>query len=122
MLSNPELLKLNEIAIKVGQLEVLQINNARSIGDMASSVNRLVDKWDKSDDIAREADQRARSAHHRIEETNKHYDGEVRTINARLDKEVKEIKDGQKWLIGTTFTVVGLFMTAVGLLWKVVTG
>lgn len=57
---------LMDIAGKVGRLEALQAANAQSISDMAANVNRLVDKWDKSDDIARDADQRARSAHHRI--------------------------------------------------------
>lgn len=93
-MNNSETQMLSDIALKVGRLEVLQESNAKAIQDMASSVNRLVDKLDKSDDIAREADQSARSAHHRID----------------------EVADNQKWLWRT---VVGaLLLGAVGLLWK----
>lgn len=62
-----EVQQLNEIALKVGRLEVLQEANTKAVADMAGSVNRLVDKLDQSDNIAREADQRARSAHHRLD-------------------------------------------------------
>lgn len=66
-----ELQMLSEIAGKVGRLEAMQESNVRSIGDMATSINRLVTKLDQSDDIAREADQRAKSAHHRIDNIDK---------------------------------------------------
>jgi len=95
-MSDAETKALTEISVKVGRLEIMQETNIRAINDMASSVNRLVEKLDKSDDIAREADQRARSAHHRID----------------------DIKNGQKWLIGTTISMIGLFIAAVGFLWK----
>ena len=65
---------LNDIAVKVGQMEVMQANNTKSIGDIADNLNRLVNKLDQSDDIAREAMQSAKSAHHRldkIEDNNK---------------------------------------------------
>lgn len=62
---------LMEIAGKIGKLEASQEANVRALGEMASGVNRLVDKLDQSDDIAREADQRARSAHHRIDRIDK---------------------------------------------------
>lgn len=100
MSDDPHTKMLSEIAIKVGKLETLQETNAKAIGNMADSVNRLVDKLDKSDDVAKEALQSSRSAHHRI----------------------NEMRSGQHWMIGTTLTVVALFFTAVGLLWKWVSG
>jgi methyl-accepting chemotaxis protein len=107
----PETQMLSEIALKVGRLEVLQESNAKAIQDMASSVNRLVEKLEKSDDIAREADQRARSAHHRLDEMR---DQEL----PRLLDAMKEMRNNQKWLIGTTISVVALFLTSIGLLLK----
>lgn len=94
---------MSEIAVKVGKLETLQEANTRAIGDMASGVNRLVDRLDKSDDIAKEARDKAASAHHRITE---------------LNADLKEIKTGQRWLLTTTISIGGLFIAAVGFLWK----
>jgi len=74
---------INDIAVKVGRLEVIQDASTKAIGDMAASVNKLVDKLDKSDDVAKDADQRARSAHKRVDD---------------LSIEIKELKDDRKWL------------------------
>lgn len=85
---------LNDISIKVGRLEAMQHTNTETVADMASSVQRLVDKLDKSDDIAKEAFQRVRVSEYRI----------------------KDIEDGQKWLWRT---IVGaVIVGAIGLLWK----
>lgn len=62
---------LKDIAVKVGRLEVMQESNTKAIGEMASSVNRLVDKLDKSDDAAKEALDKAKSAHHRLNKIDK---------------------------------------------------
>lgn len=101
-MSTPEA-QLNQIAVQVGKLETLQEANTKAIGEMAASVNRLVDRLDRSDDIARDAEQRARSAHHRIDEA-------IRRID--------DIKSGQRWLIGTTISLAGLFVAAVGFIFK----
>lgn len=98
-----ELQALNDIAMKVSRLEVMQETNTKAIGEMASSVNRLVDKLDASDDIAKEARDKAASAHHRITE---------------LNVDLKEIKTGHRWLLTTTVSIGGLFVAAVGLIWK----
>lgn len=98
-----ELRMLGDIAVKVGKLETMQESNVKAVGDLAISVNRLVDRLDKSDDIARDADSRARSAHHRIDDT---------------IKRIEDIKTGQRWLIGTTITLAGFFVAAVGLIIK----
>lgn len=71
-----EMQTLNDIAVKVGRLEVMQENNTRAISDMAISVNKLVDKLDKSDDVAKNAGTLALKA------------------NERLDK----IEDNIKWM------------------------
>ena len=101
-MSTPEA-QINQIAIKVGAIEADQKANTRAIGELSSSINRLVDKLEKSDDIAKEADQRAKSAHHRIDDANK-----------RID----DIKVGQRWLIGITITLSGLFVSAAVLVLK----
>jgi hypothetical protein len=99
-----ELQALSKIEGRLGRLEALQEANVRANAELTASVNRLVEKLDRSDDLARDADQRARSAHHRIDETNK-----------RID----DMRAGQKWAIGLTLTAIGLFMTAIGLIIKI---
>ncbi|GBG09526.1 hypothetical protein PAT3040_04176 [Paenibacillus agaridevorans] len=88
---------INDIAVKVGRLEVMQDASTKAIGDMAASVNKLVDKLDASDDVAKDADQRARSAH------------------KRLDK----MEDNQRWLwrtiSGTVIAAIVAFVLAGGL-------
>jgi len=83
-----EMQTLNDIAVKVGRLEVMQENNTRAISDMAISVNKLVDKLDKSDDVAKNAGTLALKA------------------NERLDK----IEDNQKYLWRT---VIGAVLIAL---------
>ncbi|WMT42859.1 hypothetical protein RE628_11545 [Paenibacillus sp. D2_2] len=58
---------LNDISVKVGRFEVMQENNTKAITDMAASVNKLVDKLDRSDDIAKEALDKSKSAHKRLD-------------------------------------------------------
>lgn len=82
---------LSEISIKVGQLEVLQQANTKAISDMASSVDKLVTKLEESDDLAREALQSTRSAHHRIDD---------------ITKRVMRIEDDFKWLWRTVVGAV----------------
>ncbi len=95
--------QLQAIAHQVVKLETLQEVNNKALTDMASSVSRLVDRLDKSDDTAREADQRARAAHHRIDEVRASIDG---------------IKQGQRWLITTSFGLIGLAASLLGLVVK----
>jgi hypothetical protein len=68
--------QLNEISLKVGRVEVLQEMNAKNINDLTNSVQRLVEKLENSSDIAREALDKSKSAHHRLD----------------------SIEEGQKWL------------------------
>lgn len=85
---------LNEISVKVGRLEVMQETNTKAVGDMAVSVQRLVDRLEKSDDVAREALQSSKAAHHRLD----------------------SIEDGQKWLWRTF--VGAIIVGAVTFFWK----
>jgi len=62
---------LNDIAFKVGRLEQMQETNTKAVADMANSVQRLVDKLDKSDDVAKEALDKSKSAHHRLDKIDK---------------------------------------------------
>ena len=102
-MNQTELQALSNIEGRLARLEALQEANVRTTSELTVNVNRLVEKLDKSDDIAREADQRAKSAHHRIDETN---------------KRIEDMRTGQKWAIGLTLTSIGLFLTAVGLILK----
>lgn len=100
-----ELQALGKIEGRLGRLEALQEAGIRSSTELSANVNRLVEKLDRSDDIAREADQRARSAHHRIDE---------------LSGQIKETQGDIKWLWRTV--IGGIITAAIGggiaLLWK----
>ncbi|MDZ7543214.1 hemolysin XhlA [Clostridium perfringens] len=92
---------LSDIAVKVGKLEALQEANTRAISDMASSVDRLVTKLEQSDDLAREAIQSTKSAHHRIDD---------------MADSIKDVEGDIKWLWRTA---VGAVITgAIALLFK----
>lgn len=71
------------------------------IGVLGAKVDGIKDLGKKVDDIAtvaNEALQSSRSAHHRL----------------------NDLQTGQRWLIGTTISVVALFLTAIGFLWKII--
>lgn len=90
-----EIEKLNEIAIKVGKLETGWDASVRATNELAASVNRLVEKMDTSDDIAREAGQRARAAHYRLDEA-----------RAEFDKKLGSVQEDIKWLWRTVLTTI----------------
>lgn len=96
---------LHNIAIQVGRLEVMQESNTKAISEMAASVNKLVDKLDASDDVAKDAGQRARSAHKRVDD---------------LEAEIKELKDDRKWLWRTAIAalITGVIGGAVAIIWQ----
>ncbi|BBI32499.1 hypothetical protein [Cohnella abietis] len=121
-MSDPETQKLNEIAVQVARVEVGQEATSRAVSDMAANVNKLVDKLEKSDVLARRAEDRASSAHHRIDEerkrlddTNRHYDNEIKSLNARIDTENRERKLDKRWMIGTTLSAAGLIIAVIKL-------
>mgnify|MGYP001413976971 CR=1 FL=1 len=104
-MSENEVRALHDISTRLGRLEALQEANVRTTSELTANVNRLVEKLDRSDDIAREADQRAKSAHHRIDETN---------------KAVEEVKGDIKWLWRTVIAAIitGGIGGAIAFLWK----
>lgn len=91
-----ELQALSKIEGRLGRLEALQEATVRTNTELTANVNRLVEKLERSDDTAREADQRAKSAHHRIDEL--------------ADKRVAAIEENQRWLWRT---IIGGIITAV---------
>jgi len=93
----------------MGRMEALQESNIRTTSELTANVNRLVEKLDKSDDIAREADQRARAAHHRIDEVN---------------KRVEDNSGDIKWIWRTVIAAIitGGIGGAIAILWKGVGG
>lgn len=74
-MTQSELTALGKIEGRLARLEALQEANVRTTSELTANVNRLVEKLDRSDDIAREADQRSKAAHHRIDELGKRMDG-----------------------------------------------
>lgn len=82
---------LNDISVKVGRLEVMQENSTKAITDMAASVNRLVEKLDKSDDVAKEELDKSKFAHKRID----------------------RIEDNQRWLWRTFAGALFLFLRSL---------
>ncbi|WP_083676201.1 hemolysin XhlA family protein [Paenibacillus sp. FSL H8-0548] len=59
--------QLTDIAAKVGRVQVLQEVGAKNINDLTTTVQRLVDKLEVNNDISREALDKAKSAHHRLD-------------------------------------------------------
>lgn len=128
-----ELQALGKIEGRLGRMEALQEANVRTNAELSANVNRLVDKLERSDDTAKDAEQRARSAHHRIDETIKkvdeiraHYDGEIRALylrieaearglDARIKQENQERKTDRRWMIGTMMSAAGLVVAAIKL-------
>ncbi|WP_148497788.1 hypothetical protein [Paenibacillus senegalensis] len=72
-----------------------------------ASIKSILSTMANTNAIAVEAAQSTRSAHHRI---------------AEINDQIKEMRNAQRWLIGTTISVAGLFIAAVGFLWKAVGG
>lgn len=75
-------------------------------------VETKIDMMMTARDIANEALQSSKSAHHRLDEIR---DNELPTLRDQM----KEMRANQKWLIGTTISVVGLFLTAIGILLRI---
>ncbi|WP_138751133.1 hypothetical protein [Paenibacillus sinopodophylli] len=59
--------QLNDISVKVGRVEVLQEVGAKNINDLTVTVQRLVEKFEVNNDIAREALDKSKSAHRRLD-------------------------------------------------------
>ena len=104
-MNQSELQALGKIESRLARLEALQESNIRTINDLTANVSRLVEKLDRSDDIAREADQRAKSAHHRLDEVNRRVDGVANDIT---------------WLWRTVIAaiVTGVIGGAITFIWK----
>ena len=99
---------LNNINVKVGQLEVMQKNNTEAIAAMASSVNKLVEKLDKSDDLSREALEKAKSAHKRIDD-----------LIDDIEQKEKDRKSWREWALKVVLTPI--LVGALGMiLWLII--
>lgn len=58
---------INEISVKVGRLELMQENSIEAVKEMATSVSSLVVELKESNNIAREALEKSKSAHKRLD-------------------------------------------------------
>jgi hypothetical protein len=103
-----------------------------------TAVETKLDMQLNAKDIANEALQSAKAAHHRAEENrsrteelDKHYDFEIKTLNSRVEIEVQKInartesdnekrKQGQRWLIGTLITSGGLIIATLTIILRMV--
>lgn len=82
-------------------------DNANEILQRLTRVETKLDLMNATRDIAQEAQQSVKSAHHRIEE---------------LRDEIAAVKQSQRWLIGVAVSTAGVAITAAGLLLKGVSG
>lgn len=112
-MSDTEIRTLNEISGRLGRLEALHEAGARATNELTANINRLVDKLDESNDIAREADQRAKAAHHRIDE-----------VKADSDKKWTGVQEDIEWLWRTVLAAVitGAIGGAAALVWSGIGG
>lgn len=108
--------QLQTIVSQVVKIETLQEVSNKAINDMAGNIGRLVDRLEKSDDVAKEAAQSARSAHHRIAELRE----ELKDESKKLKDELDGTKQNQRWLVTTSCTLISLGIAALGFAFKFV--
>ena len=104
-----EMMAITDLASKMTRIEVTQDTQTKAIADLASGINRLVDKLDNSDDIAREALQSAKSAHHRIEELKT----VVTNLEMRMHTKFANQDSSARWRITTSLSIGGAVIAAV---------
>jgi alkanesulfonate monooxygenase SsuD/methylene tetrahydromethanopterin reductase-like flavin-dependent oxidoreductase (luciferase family) len=96
-------------------------------------VETKLDMQINAKDMAAEALDKSKSAHYRIaeekqraDEKSKHYDDEIKLLNARIETEAKDLnaridtenrerKTDRRWIIGTTLTAAGLIVAIIKL-------
>jgi len=112
-LNEGEARAMHELSGRLSRLEALQEANGRANHELAAGMNRLTEKLERSDAIAREANQRARAAHHRIDET-----------RADSDKKWSGLQDNLEWLWRTVLTavIVGVLGGAATFVWNRIGG
>jgi len=62
---------LIEISSEMKVLKFMQENNTKAISDLASSIKELVTSMKESDDLSKEALEKAKSAHKRLDKYDK---------------------------------------------------
>lgn len=94
---------INEISVKVGRLEVMQANSTEAVKEMATSVSSLVVELKESNNIAREALEKSKSAHKRID---------------AIEVAEKEKKNRAEWFWKLILTPI--ILGALAVVWKVI--
>lgn len=110
----------------------------RELNVKMDGIKDLTEKVEKIQLVANKALQSTESAHKRLDERDlkiessiRHYEDEIRAVNARVTVEVREWKDtrdddikdrksDRRWLIGTLITVGALSVAVLGLALRVV--
>ena len=122
-----------ERMIKVG-IDDVQTEILQRLTRVETKLDMQLDARDK----AAEALNSTKAAHHRmdefrvkLDEIEKHYDYEIKALNARVDVETKAInariesdnekrKQGQRWLLGTLITSCGLIIATLTVILRMV--
>ncbi|MDP5275264.1 hypothetical protein [Chengkuizengella axinellae] len=86
---------LADIRERIAVVETNQENINKAILSLASNTEKLVAKLNESDDIAKAADQRAKSAHLRIDD---------------IKKDIEDIQKNKRWW---NRLVIGGFITGI---------
>jgi L-lactate utilization protein LutC len=147
--SGPEMQKLDEISKAVTKLEVNERYTANALEKFTQSMERFLDRSEKSDVLARKAEDRASSAHHRIDEqrlsidkigdkvqeVDDHFDLEITKMHEKIDKGLEKVTNAQvvafekldirllsdrRWRITTGITLLALTATMITLILRVV--
>ncbi|MCM3746513.1 hypothetical protein M3223_04010 [Paenibacillus pasadenensis] len=108
--------QVSTLVIQVAKLETLQEANTRALSEMATSVGRLVDRLESSDDTAKEAAQSTRSAHKRLDKM----EAELKDDKEELKDEMDKMKQNQKYIITTACTLISLGVAFLSFAFKFV--
>lgn len=98
----------------------------RELSTKMDGIKDLTRKVEEIRDIANKAFESTKVAHHRLDEIkirtdtfDKHFDGEIRSINIRIDEDNEKRRQSQRWLIGTMITSAGLVIAVLTVILRI---
>lgn len=93
-------------------------NEMNEILQRLTRVETKLDIMNSARDIAQEALQSSKSAHHRLDELREEIAKQLIEIRADIGRVKDKQSESQRWLIGTMISAAALFIAAVGLMIK----
>ncbi|MDI4648512.1 hypothetical protein [Cohnella hashimotonis] len=129
---------INNLSVVVERLKVIQEHTVDALSKLSCSIDRLNERLDKSDDTAREADQRSKSAHRRLDDFSENIERMGWDIETKIvaieDRVTKEISDfdelfkkqelkrehDRRWVLGTSLTSGALLVSVITLVLRTV--